>query len=160
MARGRWSEIVVMLASAATGWAEEVKRLEPVVVTATKVETPQERLGASVTVITEEELRTYNYTRIEDALRTVPGVEIQRSGSLGKTTSIRIRGTDSSQLQVLVDGMRVKSPTLGSLDLSELSLDAIERIEVVRGPQSTLHGADAIGGVGNIIPENREGALP
>jgi len=157
MSRIRWSVMVAMLMATATAWAQEVKRLEPVVVTATKVETPQERLGTSVTVITEEELRTYNYTRIEDALRTVPGVEIQRSGSLGKTTSIRIRGTGSSQLQVLVDGMRVKSPTLGSLDLSELSLDAIERIEVVRGPQSTLHGADAIGGVVNIITKKGQG---
>ena len=107
---------VLMLAPTAV--AQEVKRLEPVVVTATKVETPQERLGASVTVITEEELRTYNYDRIEDALRTVPGVEIQRSGSLGKTTSIKIRGAGSQQVQVLVDGMRVKSPTLGSAELS------------------------------------------
>jgi len=148
---------VLMLAPRAV--AQEVKRLEPVVVTATKVETPQERLGASVTVITEEELRTYNYDRIEDALRTVPGVEIQRSGSLGKTTSIKIRGAGSQQVQVLVDGMRVKSPTLGSAELSEFSVDAIDRIEIVRGPQSTLHGADAIGGVVNIITKKGQGPV-
>src|SRR3972149_9300912 len=122
------------LAAGGTAGAQEDRRLEPVVVTATKVETPQERLGASVTVITEEELRTYNYDRIEDALRTVPGVEIQRSGGLGKTTSIKIRGAGSQQVQVLVDGMRGKSPTLGTAELSELSLAAIERIEIVRGP--------------------------
>ncbi|MBI2544943.1 MAG: TonB-dependent receptor plug domain-containing protein, partial [Candidatus Rokubacteria bacterium] len=75
----RWSVMAAVLMATAAAWGQEVRRLEPVVVTATKVETPQERLGASVTVITEEELRTYNYTRIEDALRTVPGVEIQRS---------------------------------------------------------------------------------
>ena len=158
MARVRWSAIVVMLASAATGWAQEVKRLEPVVVTATKVETPQERLGASVTVITEEELRTYNYDRLEDALRSVPGVEVQRSGTLGKTTSVRIRGANPNQVQILIDGMRVKSPTLGQFSFSDLSLDAIERVEIIRGPQSTLYGADAIGGVVNVI--TKKGAGP
>ncbi|MBI2152737.1 MAG: TonB-dependent receptor [Candidatus Rokubacteria bacterium] len=147
----RWSVTAAVLMATVTAWAQEVKRLEPVVVTATKVETPQERLGASVTVITEEELRAYNYTRIEDVLR--------RSGSLGKTTTLSIRGANSSQVQVLVDGMRVKSPTLGSLDFAELSLDAIERIEIVRGPQSTLHGSDAMGGVVNIITKKGQGPV-
>src|SRR5512145_2009684 len=113
--------------------AQEPARVDPVVVTATKVETPASRVGASVTVITEEELETYNYERIEDALRQVPGVDVQRSGGLGKTTSIRIRGASANQAQIMVDGMRVKSPTLGTAELSELTLDAIERIEVVRG---------------------------
>lgn len=135
----------------------EVKKLEPVVVTATKVEVPQERLGASVTVLGEEELETYNYDRIEEALRSVPGVEVQRSGTLGKVTSIRIRGANTNQVQVLIDGMRVKSPTLGQFDFSDLSLDAVERIEVIRGPQSTLHGADAIGGVIHLITKRGVG---
>jgi vitamin B12 transporter len=146
---------VLMLAEAVHG--QEPRRLEPVVVTATKVETPQERLGASVTVITEEELRTYQYPKIEEALRGAPGVEVQRSGTFGKTTTIRIRGAGASQVQVLVDGMRVKSPTLGLFDFSDLSLDGIERIEIVRGPQSTLHGADAIGGVIHVITKKGVG---
>ncbi|MBI4635175.1 MAG: TonB-dependent receptor [Candidatus Rokubacteria bacterium] len=160
MSRAR--PITVFLAAVlATGTAfgEEVKKLEPVVVTATKVETPQGELGASVTVITEEELRIYNYDRIEDALRQVPGVVVQRSGGPGKVTSIQIRGAGSQQVQVLVDGMRVKSPTLGTADLAEFSLDAIDRIEIVRGPQSTLHGADAIGGVVNIITKKGQGPV-
>jgi vitamin B12 transporter len=137
--------------------APAVQPVEPVVVTATKVETPAERVGASVTVVTEDEIRTLNIGTVEEALRRVPGVEIQRSGGLGKTSSITIRGANANQVQVLVDGMRVKSPTLGSMDLSELSLDAIERIEIVRGPQSALHGADAIGGVVNIILKKGQG---
>jgi vitamin B12 transporter len=137
--------------------AQPAQPVDPVVVTATKVETPAERVGASVTIVTEEEIRTLNISKIEEALRMVPGVEIQRSGGLGKATSIKIRGANANQVQVLVDGMRVKSPTLGSMDLSELSLDAVERIEVVRGPQSALHGADAIGGVVNIILKKGQG---
>jgi vitamin B12 transporter len=136
---------------------EPPRPVEPVVVTATKVETPLERLGAAVSIVTDEEVRTYHYQTVEDALRHVPGVEIQRAGSLGKTTSIRIRGAGPQQVQVLVDGMRVKSPTLGQADLAELPLDAVERIEVVRGPQSTLYGADAIGGVVNIITRKGRG---
>jgi vitamin B12 transporter len=133
------------------------EELEPVVVTATKTETPAGRLGAAVTVVTEEEIRTYNYDQLEDALRQVPGVDVQRSGSAGRATSISIRGSGSQRVQVLVDGMRVKSPTLGTDDLAELTLDAIDRIEVVRGPQSTLYGADAIGGVVNIITKKGQG---
>jgi vitamin B12 transporter len=137
--------------------AQEPRKLEPVVVTATKIETPQEQLGASVTVITEDDLRTWNYTEVHEALRQVPGVQIQQSGSFGKTAAIRIRGASPQQVQILVDGVRVKSPTTGLAELSDISIDLIERIEVVRGPQSTLYGADAIGGVVNIITKRGRG---
>jgi vitamin B12 transporter len=130
---------------------------EPVVVTATKIAQPLERLGAAITVITEDELRAYNYPTVGDALRRVPALDVQRSGSLGKLTEIRIRGTTPQQVQVLVDGVRVKSPTSGDFDFSDLSTDQIERIEIVRGPQSTLYGADAIGGVVNIITKRGTG---
>jgi vitamin B12 transporter len=152
--------VPVLLAAIALTALEAVaqpKTEEPVVVTATKTETPQERLGASVTVITGEEIKAKNYVTTEDALRHVPGVEIQRSGGLGKTAAIRIRGAGTQQVQVMVDGMRVKSPTLGQTELTDIPLDAIDRIEIVRGPQSTLHGADAIGGVVNIITKKGQG---
>lgn len=143
--------------AAGPGRAEEAKRLDPVVITATKGETPSEQLGAAVTVLTEEDLRLLLQQDTGEALRPVPGVEIQRSGSPGKESSIRIRGATPNQVQVLVDGLRVKSPTLGTVDLSELSLDAVDRIEIIRGPQAGLYGADAIGGVVNIITRKGEG---
>ena len=148
---------VLLFAVDAAAQAPTPRHMDPVVVTATKVETPQGRLGASVTVITGDEIEEKNYPTVEEALRRVPGVDIQRSGGLGKTTAIRIRGAGAQQVQVMVDGLRVKSPTLGVTELSDLSIDAIERIEVVRGPQSTLHGADAIGGVVNIITKKGQG---
>ncbi|MGH7266921.1 MAG: TonB-dependent receptor plug domain-containing protein [Candidatus Rokuibacteriota bacterium] len=135
-----------------------VQRAEPVVVTATRLEEPLWQIGASVTVIPEEELRAHQYRTVEEALRHVPGVEVQRSGSLGKTTTARIRGAGAAQIQVLVDGVRVKSLTTGDFDFADLSLDDVERIEVVRGPQSTLYGADAIGGVINIVTKRGRGA--
>src|SRR5687768_4152031 len=114
--RTRLMKVMMVLAmvvvAAGEAAAQTPKRLEPVVVTATKVETPQARLGASVTVVTGDEIIEKNYPTVEEALRHVPGVDIQRSGGLGKTTAIRIRGAGAQQVQVMVDGLRVKSPTL------------------------------------------------
>ncbi len=135
----------------------EPSEVDPVVVTATKIETPLAQVGGAITVITQEELRTFGQHELGEALRGTPGVEIQRSGSLGKTTSIRIRGANPNQVQLLVDGLRVKSPTLGTADLAELPVDAVDRIEIVRGPQSGLYGADAIGGVVNVITRKGHG---
>ena len=149
--------LLAMPGGAGLAAAQETKRLEPVVVTATKTETPAGELGASVSVVTEDELRAYQYATVEEALRRVPGVEVRRSGSLGKTSSITIRGANANQVQVLVDGVRVKSTTTGQAELSDISPDLIERIEVIRGPQSTLYGADAIGGVINIITKKGRG---
>ena len=152
-----WIALVSVVFAAPVA-AQETKKLEPVVVTATKVETPREELGSAVTVITDDDLRTLNQNQLADVLRYVPGVDIQRSGGPGKLAQITIRGAKPTQVQVLVDGMRVKSPSGGSLDFSELSLDAIGRIEIVRGPQAGLYGADAIGGVINIITKKGQGA--
>ena len=151
-----WLLVLALMAPLAAH-AQEPKRVDPVVVTATPVETPAEQLGASVSVVNGEDFQTYHYPTVDEALRSVPGVEIRRSGAYGKTTSVTIRGANANQVQVLVDGLRVKSPTLGQVDLSDISPDLIERIEVIRGAQSTLYGADAIGGVINIITRKGKG---
>jgi vitamin B12 transporter len=114
-------------------------------------------VGATVTVITGDEFETYHYPTVDEALRNVPGVEIRRSGSFGKTTSVSIRGANANQVQVLVDGVRVKSPTLGQAELADIAPDMIDRIEIIRGPQSTIYGADAIGGVVHIITKRGSG---
>jgi vitamin B12 transporter len=136
---------------------QEAKSVDPVVVTATPVATPAEQMGASVTVVAGDDFQTYHYPSVDEALRNVPGVQIRRSGSYGKTSSISIRGANANQVQVLVDGVRVKSPTLGQVDLSDISPDLIEKIEIIRGPQSTMYGADAVGGVVNIITRRGKG---
>jgi len=151
-----WLLVLALMAPLAAH-AQESKSVDPVVVTATKVATPAEQLGASVTVVNGEDFQTYHYPTVDEALRNVPGVQIRRSGSYGKTTSVTIRGANANQVQVLVDGLRVKSPTLGQVDLSDISPDLIERIEVIRGAQSTIYGADAIGGVINIITRKGTG---
>src|SRR3954470_5104623 len=108
-----WMTSLVVLSWAALAAAQPPQPADPVVVTATKTETPASQLGAAVTVVTGEEIDTRRYPTVDEALRMVPGVEIRRSGSLGKTTSISIRGANPNQVQVLVDGVRVKSTTTG-----------------------------------------------
>src|SRR5207253_6940780 len=109
-------------------------------------------------VVNGEDVQTYHYATVDEAFRNVPGLSITRAGSLGKLSTMQIRGANSNQVQVLVDGVRVKSPTTGQVDLSDISPDQIERIEIIRGPQSTLYGAAAIGGAVNII--TRPGTAP
>src|SRR3989442_11173456 len=133
--------------------AQELRQVDPVVVTATKIAEPRSQVGATVTVISEEELKTYNYLTVDDALRQVPGLEVQRQGSAGKLSQVRIRGTSTQQVQVLIDGVRVKSPTAGTFDFSDLGLDQIHRIEIFPGTPSTLYGGPAIGGA---VPNNTQ----
>jgi len=136
----------------------EARRLDPVVVTATMVPTPLGQTAATVTVVTGEEITQYNYDRLEDVFRQVPGLQVQTTGSAGKSTTLSIRGGGGQKSLVLIDGLRTASPTLGSTDIAELTIDAIDRIEIVRGPQSSLYGADAITGVVNIITKKGQGS--
>ena len=149
--------VVLVLLLAWPASAQEPKRVEPVVITGTLIETPAQQVGSSVTVVTEDEIARQLYPTVDEMLRHVPGLDVRRSGSFGKTTSVTIRGSSANQVQVMVDGVRVKSPTLGQVDLADIPPHLIERIEVIRGPQSTLYGADAIGGVVNIITKRGRG---
>jgi vitamin B12 transporter len=149
--------LMAILAAAAPVAAQETKKVDPVVVTATTVETPTEQLGVALSVVTGEDIKTYHYPSLDDAFRNIPGVSVQKSGGYGKLSTMTIRGANANQVLILVDGVRVSSPTLGQTDLSDISPDLIERIEVIRGGQSTLYGADAIGGVVNIITKKGTG---
>src|SRR5437773_11195861 len=150
--------LVLLIPAGMLAAQEQPRDLDPMVVTATKLETRAEQLGASVTVVPGADVQRYHYETVEDVLRTVPGVEIRCSGSIGKLSNISIRGANANQVQVLVDGVRVKSPTTGQADLYDISPDLIERIEIIRGSQSTLYGADAMGGVVNVI--TKKGQVP
>ena len=94
--------LVLSLAAPMVAAAQEQKTVDPVVVTATKVATPSEQIGASISVVNGDDFQTYHYPTVDEALRNVPGVEIRRSGSYGKTSSITIRGANANQVQVLV----------------------------------------------------------
>lgn len=121
--------------------------LPPIVVTATRtVQTVDESL-ASVTVITGETIERRQDRSLPDVLRGLAGVSVSRSGGPGQPASVFMRGTNSDHILVLIDGVKVGSATLGIVPFQDLPVDAIERIEVVRGPRSSLYGSEAIGGV-------------
>lgn len=134
------------------------QRLDPTVVTATRGATPPDQIGSSTTVVTRQEIEEGGYRDVVDVLEGVAGVNVVQSGGRGTQTSIFMRGTESNHTLILINGVRVVDSSVpGSVyQIEHLSTADIERIEVVRGPQSVLYGSDAIGGVINII--TREGS--
>ncbi|HEV8243166.1 MAG TPA: TonB-dependent receptor [Nitrospirales bacterium] len=134
-----------------TGKAEPVQNLEPVVVTATKTPLPPKQVTSAVEVITAEELQKQQIKTVADALRLSQGLAVFSSGGPGTEVTVRMRGGSPPQTLVLIDGAIVNSTTLGYYSFANLTTDNIERIEILRGPQSMLWGADAMGGVINII---------
>ncbi len=124
----------------------DTTRLPSVVVTADRVARPIASTAASVTVVEGDALRAAGITHLVDALRTVPGVSIARSGSLGAQSSLFLRGGESDYVRVLVDGVPMNDPG-GAIDLAAITTDNLERIEIVRGPASVLYGSDAVTGV-------------
>ncbi|MBN2321056.1 MAG: TonB-dependent receptor [Acidobacteria bacterium] len=133
--------------------SEEDEKPQEVVVSATKLETPTREVGSSITVITGEQIEKMQKTTVLDVLRTAPALDVNQSGGPGASTSIFIRGAKSEHTLVIIDGVEMNNPiTPGrTFNFAHLSVDNIERIEILRGPQSTLYGSDAIGGVINII---------
>ena len=117
----------------------DTTRLNPVLVTATRVTAPGGAAVNGSSVLLGEELRRRGLTTVADALRELPGVAVARSGSPGSTTSLFMRGGESDFAKVLVDGMPVNEPG-GRFDFGALSLENVDRIEVVRGPASVLYG--------------------
>lgn len=131
--------------------ADKTEIEEEIVVTATRSETPLSQVGSSVTVLEGYQLEQRGFSSVADALRSAPGLDLSRSGGPGQTTSVFVRGGSSSQTLVLLDGVRLNSATTGAYDFADLSLDDVERIEIVRGPQSPLYGSEAAAGVIQII---------
>jgi outer membrane cobalamin receptor len=130
---------------------------EQLTVTASQVDAPLSRLPDSTTVVSGAEIATRQQFAMSQVLRSVPGVTVQQSGGPGSVTSMFVRGSESDQTLVLVDGVRANAFG-GGIDLSQVPLADVERIEVVRGPQSAIYGADAIGGVVQLF--TKQGGAP
>ncbi len=139
--------------------AQEAQIAPDVVVTATRVATPAEQVGSAVTVITAKDIEERNPLFVERLLRSVPGVDVGQTGGLaGGNTQVRIRGSEGNHTLVIIDGIEVNRPNVSNeFDFFALQPEDIERIEVLRGPQSALYGSDAIGGVINIITKQGRG---
>lgn len=140
--------------------SNETTQLDKItVVSATKSEQSIKDVTSNVEVITKEDIEERHFTTVAEALNTISGISLIANGGLGKSTSIYVRGIDSEKLLVLVDGVRFNdvSNFTGGADFANLNINNIERIEIIKGAQSGLWGADATAGVINVItkkPEN------
>jgi len=149
--------ILVVLGGSAARAAETPTPLGASVVTATRTVTEIDEVLAPIIVITREDLERSLAPDIAGLLRFHAGIDIGRNGGPGQVTSVFIRGTDSNHATVLVDGVRINPGTIGGAALQNIVPESIERIEIVKGPRSTLYGTDAIGGVINIITRTHSG---
>jgi vitamin B12 transporter len=126
-------------------------RLEEVVVTGTRIPTEINNEPTSITVIPREQMEQQQQRTVADVLRDQAGVDVVRTGQPGQQTSVFMRGANYNQTLVLLNGVRINSAYNNAYDFANLPVDNIERIEVLRGPQSTLYGSEAMGGVINIV---------
>ncbi|HCP01471.1 MAG TPA: hypothetical protein DIT35_08260 [Rhodospirillaceae bacterium] len=131
-----------------------VPRADTVVVTGSRLISTSATSPTSVTVVTREEIDALQPSNAVDLLRRVPGIHIDQPGGLGGVSSIYLRGADPNYTQVLIDGVQVNDPTNsrgGSFDVSSIDIQSLERVEIVRGSQSAVRGADALAGTVNFI---------
>jgi len=130
-----------------------------VVITADRLEEPTKDVASSITSIPAVDVKNAQHRMVSDALREVPGLDAVQAGPRGGNTSVFLRGAASAQTLVLIDGIEANDPIDANrgFNFANLTTDNIERIEVLRGPQSVLYGSDAMGGVVNIITRHGQG---
>ncbi|MBM4146651.1 MAG: TonB-dependent receptor, partial [Nitrospira sp.] len=134
-----------------SAWAEEKVKLNEVVVTAARIQESIEETTSDVIVIRDDEIKKINVQFIPDVLRKVPDLNLVQNGGTGKAASVLLRGGSSTHTLIMIDGVKVNNTATGSFDFSGIKVDDIERIEIVKGPQSTIYGSEAMAGVINII---------
>jgi vitamin B12 transporter len=159
---GALAGCLLPLATAGPALAQDAPAdVETVVVTAERAERPLEETAPAITVLTRQDLERRQVVVVSDALAQTPGVSVNRNGGQGSATSVRIRGAEADQTAVLIDGVKLNDPAApgGGFDFGNLLTGDLERIEVLRGPQSVLWGSQAIGGVVNLLTA-RPGAGP
>jgi vitamin B12 transporter len=150
---------LVLAALPALCRAAEADELQIIVITATRIPTPVLQVASSITVVTAADIEARQERTFADVLKDIPGLNVVQTGGPGGETSVFMRGTNSNHTKVFIDGIDVSDPSnaTGAFDFGQLLTQDIERVEVLRGPQSGLYGSDAIGGVINIITRSGNG---
>lgn len=146
--------LIAITASAAEAPAPAVA--ETIIVTASAMEEPLATTPASATVISREEIERKKARDLVTVLREVPGLNVARSGTEGKQTSLFMRGANAVHTLVMWNGIEINVPYFGGFDWGQLSTAGVDRVEVVRGPYSAIYGSDAVAGVVNIISGQRD----
>src|SRR5437667_2257488 len=136
---------------------DQLPEAEPVVVSATRFDIPLDRSPASMSVISSQDIDNKQIERASDALREVPGLAVVQTGTPGQLTSVFMRGLPSQDMQVLLDGIPINQGLAGQFDFANLTTDNIDRIEVARGPQSTIYGPRALAGVVQVFTKQGSG---
>lgn len=133
--------------------------IDEIIVTASRRPQPVEQLGSAVSVITAEDIERQQLTALDEVLERTPGVSITRSGGVGQNTQVRMRGFTTKHVLIMIDGIKVNNASQSSnqFNIDHLFLNNVERVEILRGPQSGLYGADAVAGVVNVITRRGEG---
>lgn len=146
------------LSGAAAAPSPAESKLKTMVVTATRIRQPIGEIGTTVSVIDSEQIDSQKIEHVGTALEQVPGVQITQDGSPGTNTDVSIRGSTSAQTLIMIDGVPVNSGSSGGFDISNLTTENVDQIEVLRGAGGSLYGSQAIGGVVNILSQEGEGA--
>jgi len=136
-----------------------VYQLPTVVIWGDRIPVDPTKSGVSNTVITSEEIEERGYVSAKDVLKDVPGLEVSAAGGHGQLTTVFLRGAGSNQTAIYIDGIKVNSPGSGIFDLSNVPVENIESIQVIRGPQSSVGGSDAMGGSIHIVTKKGRGEL-
>ena len=154
----RQSLLLVFLLLTLPGLQAQDSRPLEIIITGGLVPVSRDNVGTSTTLITREQIEQRGYQFVADILQDVPGLSLARNGGPGTLSEVRLRGAESDQTLVLIDGIEANDPALSSgFDFAHLLAESVERIEVLRGAQSALWGSDAIGGVINIITKSGKG---
>lgn len=150
---------LIVLPDLVSAAVEDVTKIDPVVVTATRTAETADQTLAPVTVVTRDEIERRQSLSTIDILRGQPGVAMSNSGGPGRQTNLYLRGTNSNQVLFLIDGIKIGSATTGQTAFQNIPVDQIERMEVVRGPRSSLYGSEAAGGVIQVFTRRGGGPL-
>jgi vitamin B12 transporter len=150
---------IPLIASVNVASAEAQNSPDTIVVTATRIPTPEAQVASSISVITADEIADRQLQSLPDVLKEVPGLNVVQTGGPGGQTSVFMRGTNPNHTKVLVDGIDLGDPSSpnGTFDFGQFLTQDIDRVEILRGPQSGLYGSDAIGGVINVITKSGSG---
>lgn len=146
-----------VLLATGTASAQPTQLPELTVVSPSLTPIEASKTGSSVTAMTGDEIRASGFPQLSDVMRTFPGIAVNQSGSRGSLTQFRVRGSEANHLLVMIDGVAANALSDGGYDFADIALDDIERVELLRGPQSGLYGANALSGVLTIVTKSGRG---